>query len=134
MGKVATPALEMVAVPYGLGVSLRVVRALTNPASRVTWVVLPLDRSATEASGFFEALLLLLLEQALRGRARTAAAVTPMATFLKTLMSVPFHSASGDGSSFSVAVTVTKGSGLNPEPVRFGSKLGCDRDRSVTCQ
>ena len=62
-------------------------------------MVLPLDRSETEASGFFESLL--LLEQALRGRARIAAAVTPIAAFLKTLMCrFLFIWRRGDGSGF----------------------------------
>ncbi len=60
IGKLATPALLMVAVPVGAGVSFSVPSAFTKPASRVTAVLSPLLRSGTVATGVGVAAAVLL--------------------------------------------------------------------------
>lgn len=84
IGKVATPSGLIVAVPTIPGVSLSVVSASVKPLSRVTWVILPLDRSLIWATGL--ELSAPELEQALSGTATSAMAATPRATRLTILI------------------------------------------------
>src|SRR5690348_5652869 len=73
MGKDATPALLIVALPSGAGVSLSWPRAFTNPASRVTAVSLP-DRAGICATGVGAA-----LADAVVGSSEPPQAVAPSA-------------------------------------------------------
>src|ERR1700712_393934 len=85
----------MVAVPTVPGVSPREVRAPVNPESRVTWVILPLDRSLIWASGLessteLDAAVLdeESLEHAVSGTRTNAAAAKPRLTRLTMLIEI----------------------------------------------